>query len=313
MIGNRLLLGNTETLMHPRARAVVRNSSGTCLDGPQHSVWRRGFARFCSVAGFPFRVLLLFSHSTNNDQTSSKALDNLSPLVSNFPTLPKIVEADDEKDSIAFTHFHPPPTPRHFHIQSGPQILGPKYKPSRKTLVLDLDETLIHSLSRGSRISSAYMIEVKLGTQRATLYYVYKRPYCDEFLKEVSKWYDLVVFTASMKEYADPVIDWLESDQKYFSKKFYKHNCTYLPKKGCYVKDLSVVEKDLSKIIILDNSPSSYAFHKDNAISIESWANDIYDTDLLHLIPVLKSLCFVSDVRALLSLKRSEAAFAEIK
>lgn len=77
---------------------------------------------------------------------------------------------------------------------------------------------------------------------------------------QVSKWYNLIVFTASVQEYADPVIDWLELERKYFSARYYRQHCTY--RSGAYIKDLSQVEPDLSKVMILDNSPMSYIFHE---------------------------------------------------
>lgn len=142
---------------------------------------------------------------------------------------------------------------------------------SQKTLVIDLDETLIHSMAKGGRMSTGHMVEVKLSSpvgvgnsiiapQVPILYYVHKRPHCDEFLKKVSKWYNLIVFTASVQEYADPVIDWLELERKYFSARYYRQHCTY--RNGAYIKDLSQVEPDLSKVMILDNSPICYIFHE---------------------------------------------------
>lgn len=186
---------------------------------------------------------------------------------------------------------------------------------TQKTLVIDLDETLIHSLAKGGRMSSGHMVEVKLNTtvgyggatlgpQHPILYYVHKRPHCDDFLRKVCKWYNLVVFTASVQEYADPVIDWLEQERKYFSARYYRQHCTF--RNGAYIKDLSSVEPDLSKVMILDNSPLSYIFHEDNAIPIEGWINDPTDNDLLHLIPVLEALQYVTDVRTLLALRRGE-------
>lgn len=203
---------------------------------------------------------------------------------------------------------------------------------TQKTLVIDLDETLIHSMAKGGRMSSGHMVEVKLNTtvgyggatlgpQHPILYYVHKRPHCDDFLRKVCKWYNLVVFTASVQEYADPVIDWLEQERKYFSARYYRQHCTF--RNGAYIKDLSSVEPDLSKVMILDNSPLSYIFHEgkyftqdqdlvsdwlnlDNAIPIEGWINDPTDNDLLHLIPVLEALQYVTDVRALLALRRGE-------
>lgn len=165
-----------------------------------------------------------------------------------------------------------------------PRPLIPRRQPSyinldqprqaQKTLILDLDETLIHSMSKGGRINSGHMVEVRLNTaslgiggggaagmaQHPILYWVNKRPYCDEFLRRICKWYNLVVFTASVQEYADPVIDWLESERKFFSARYYRQHCTY--RQGAYIKDLSAVEPDLSKVMILDNSPLSYLFHE---------------------------------------------------
>lgn len=173
-------------------------------------------------------------------------------------------------------------------------------KPNRKTLILDLDETLIHSLSKGGKMSNGHMVEVKLGTH-AILYYVHKRPYCDLFLEKVSLWYDVVIFTASVQEYADPVIDWLEQDRKYFKARYYRQHCTY--RYGAYMKDLSIVEADLSKAIIVDNSPLSYRLNEENAVPIEGWISDPSDRDLLYLIIMLQSLSSVNDVRSLLSLR----------
>ncbi|KAI9678090.1 MAG: Nuclear envelope morphology protein 1 [Caeruleum heppii] len=187
----------------------------------------------------------------------------------------------------------------------------------QKTLILDLDETLIHSLAKGGRMSTGHMVEVKLNApvgysggvarppQHPILYYVHKRPHCDEFLRKVSRWYQLVIFTASVQEYADPVIDWLETDRKYFSGRYYRQHCTF--RGGSYIKDLSCVEPDLSRVMIVDNSPASYVFHEDNAIPIEGWINDPTDNDLLHLIPLLEALGYVTDVRALLALRTGEA------
>jgi len=216
-----------------------------------------------------------------------------------------------------------------------PLSRNPNKKRKRKTLILDLDETLIHSLSRGSprsfnssSSSAPKMIEIKLNNI-ASLYYVHKRPFCDYFLKEISKWFELQIFTASVKEYADPIIDWLESDildntrkrdakeeadqapHKIFTKRYYRSDCTYRQGVG-YIKDLSkffAKDDDLKNVIILDNSPISYALHEDNAVMIEGWINDQRDRDLLHLLPMLHSLSLCIDVRFILGLRNGEKSF----
>ncbi|KAF3936461.1 hypothetical protein ABW19_dt0206930 [Dactylella cylindrospora] len=194
---------------------------------------------------------------------------------------------------------------RYPRLSGPPRPLLPK-TPPQKTLILDLDETLIHSMSKGGSMSAAHMVEVKLDRQHAILYYVHKRPFCDEFLKKVCKWYNVVIFTASVQEYADPVIDWLDQEHKFFRARYYRQHCTF--RDGVYIKDLSVVEPDLSKVMIVDNSPTSYIFHKDNAIPIEGWISDPSDHHLLHLIPILQALQYVTDVRAFLALRMGEAA-----
>lgn len=163
----------------------------------------------------------------------------------------------------------------------------------QKTLILDLDETLIHSIAKGSRMSSGHMVEVKLNNhvfnpvaqvvpgqpapppqivppQHPILYYVHKRPHCDDFLRKVCKWYKVVIFTASVQEYADPVVDWLEQEKKYFTGRYYRQHCTF--RNGAYIKDLSSIEPDLSKVIILDNSPISYIFHEGKTPHMHLWS-----------------------------------------
>ena len=156
--------------------------------------------------------------------------------------------------------------------------------PPKKTLIIDLDETLIHSMAKGGRMSTGHMVEVRLGGGPGVmpssdavgtggtpttlplgsgvpiLYYVHERPGCHEFLRKVSKWYNLVVFTASVQEYADPVIDWLERERRYFGARYYRQHCTL--RNGAYIKDVAQVEPDLSRVMILDNSLMSYIFHE---------------------------------------------------
>ncbi|WVQ96655.1 hypothetical protein IAU59_003761 [Kwoniella sp. CBS 9459] len=193
----------------------------------------------------------------------------------------------------------------------------------QKTLILDLDETLIHSTSRplsGSSSGGGGILGLSLGglvgrgkgreghavevvlNGRSTMYHVYKRPYVDHFLKKVASWYTLVIFTASMPEYADPVIDWLDAGRNLFARKLYRDSC-HLQPNGSYTKDLSLVEADLSRVCFMDNSPVSYNWNKANALPIEGWTSDPYDEALLHSIPVLDSLRFVNDVRRVLGIR----------
>ncbi|RKP09677.1 NLI interacting factor, partial [Thamnocephalis sphaerospora] len=169
----------------------------------------------------------------------------------------------------------------------------------RKTLVLDLDETLVHADQHGGQRVD-HVVEVVM-EGHAQLYFISKRPHTDYFLSKVSQWYELVIFTASLPEYADPVIDWLDPDRCYFKQRLFRDACT--PRGFSFAKDLTRAEADLSRVVLVDNSPISFALHKENGLPILGWYSDQHDEALLELLPVLDALRFVSDVRSILRLR----------
>ncbi|XP_050789585.1 CTD nuclear envelope phosphatase 1-like [Gopherus flavomarginatus] len=116
---------------------------------------------------------------------------------------------------------------------------------------------------------------------------------------QVSQWYELVVFTASMEIYGSAVADKLDNNRSILKRRYYRQHCTL--ELGSYIKDLSVVHSDLSSVVILDNLPGAYRSHPDNAIPIKSWFSDPSDTALLILLPMLDALRFTADVRSVLS------------
>jgi hypothetical protein len=63
------------------------------------------------------------------------------------------------------------------------------------------------------------------------------------------------------------------------------------------VKDLSRIARNLKDTIIIDNSPASYLMHPECALPITSWYDDMDDTELYMLTPILQSLAKVDDVR----------------
>ncbi|XP_063710511.1 CTD nuclear envelope phosphatase 1-like [Symsagittifera roscoffensis] len=192
---------------------------------------------------------------------------------------------------------------------------------SRKFLVLDLDETLIHSHhdglpappvhagSAGGAVSANlaaradtqppdFVLRVMID-QQPVRFSVHKRPHVDYFLSVVSKWYKLVVFTASMEVYGSSVADELDGQKGMLKRRFFRQHCT-LDVSYSYSKDLRIVHSDMSSVILLDNSPSAYRNYKSNAIPIKSWFGDSSDTCLLNLLPFLDALRFVHDVRCIL-------------
>ncbi|KAK7517266.1 HAD-like domain-containing protein [Phyllosticta citriasiana] len=167
----------------------------------------------------------------------------------------------------------------------------------KKCLVLDLDETLVHSSFKILH-QSDFTIPVEIEGQYHNVY-VIKRPGVDAFMKRVGELYEVVVFTASVAKYGDPLLDQLDIHgvvhHRLFRESCYNHQ-------GNYVKDLSQVGRDLKDTIIIDNSPTSYIFHPQHAVPISSWFSDAHDNELLDLIPVLEDLAGsqVSDVSLVL-------------
>jgi len=165
----------------------------------------------------------------------------------------------------------------------------------KKTLVLDLDETLVHS-SFKPIAQPDYVIPVQIENQVHNVY-VLKRPGVDEFLKAMGEIYEIVIFTASVGKYADPVLDTLDK-YKVVRHRLFREACIHY--KGNYVKDLSQLGRNLKHVIILDNSPASYIFHPTNAIPVTSWFNDLEDNELYELIPFLTDLKKVDNVTLVL-------------
>lgn len=147
----------------------------------------------------------------------------------------------------------------------------------RKTLVLDLDETLIHShhdaMPRNTvKPGTPHDFTVRVTIDRHPVrFFVHKRPHVDFFLDIVSKletrfafktflkcfflynfylkvsqWYDLVIFTASMEIYGAAVADKLDNGRNILKRRYYRQHCT--PDFGSYTKDLSAICNDLNKV-----------------------------------------------------------------
>ena len=68
--------------------------------------------------------------------------------------------------------------------------------------------------------------------------FVQVRPGTAEFLKEMAKHYELVIFTASLSKYANPLMDILDPDHLCTDRLFREH-CKFIPEERIYVKDMS--------------------------------------------------------------------------
>lgn len=129
---------------------------------------------------------------------------------------------------------------------------------------------------------------------RVVTIYVEKRPYVDYFLEEMSKHYEVIIFTASLSKYADPLMDQMDP-HGFCVERLYREHCSFI--NGVFTKDMSKLGRPLKDVIFIDNSPTSYFLQPENALPILSWYNDKRDVMLRQYVPLLVELAKLNDVR----------------
>ena len=130
------------------------------------------------------------------------------------------------------------------------------------TLVVDLDETLVHYMEEESRA------------------YVQVRPYSDYFLTEMGKYFEIVIFTAAAEDYADLVLNELDKNNSINYKLYRKHTDQV---NGIFIKDLSKLGRDINKVVIIDNNKDNFSLQPENGLHICSFLGDQNDDELYSL------------------------------
>ena len=170
------------------------------------------------------------------------------------------------------------------NINDNPPFLPPINPNYKYTLVLDMDETLIHFFF--TNMNGMFLV----------------RPYCFEFLNELNKYYEIVTFTAGLKEYADKILNLLDIDNNIIKYRLYRQHVTIVGLNS--YKNLKVLGRDLKKIIIIDNLKENFIMQPDNGLYIKTWTSDVNDTQLRDLLNILKNIAIhnVKDVRPIIKI-----------
>lgn len=167
---------------------------------------------------------------------------------------------------------------------------------NKKTIVFDLDETLVHCCENPEEMHPDVFLPVTFPNGEVINAGINIRPYVTECLKELNKYFEIFVFTASHQCYANVVLDYLDPTHELIHQRFFRENCINM--NGIYIKDLRIfANRKLSEIVIVDNASYSFAYQIDNGIPIISWHDDRDDREMLNLIDYLKSLVDVDDIR----------------
>ncbi|XP_044508777.1 CTD nuclear envelope phosphatase 1 homolog [Mangifera indica] len=263
-------------------------------------VWRtllNWLAFFFQIFSKILRVLNyhpLLSSSTSAPTHAFKPLPAVELSESDFPATVEIAGIRDSVDNVA--------------TDGSVQKL---------TVVLDLDETLVCayetstlpvSLCTQATEAGVKWFELECyssdkeneGKPKVNYVTVFERPGLHEFLKQVSEFADLILFTAGLEGYARPLVDRID-EKNLFSLRLYRSS-TISTEYREHVKDLSCLSKDLCRTVIVDNNPFSFLLQPLNGIPCISFsAGQPHDTQLLSvLLPLLKQLSLQKDVRPLL-------------
>ena len=143
-----------------------------------------------------------------------------------------------------------------------PPFLGKKDPKYKYTLILDLDETIIHYIY----INNSEYIQI--------------RPGAELFIKELSQYYEIIIFTASYQKYADMVIDCIDPEKKIKGRLYRQH----IVKIGnTCIKDLTKLGRDLKKVIIVDNCRDNFSMQPKNGINIIDFEGNDKDDILFSL------------------------------
>jgi len=139
------------------------------------------------------------------------------------------------------------------------------------SLILELDETLVYFKVNPDNESEG-VLKVRPGVM--------------EFLEEVDKYYELIIFTCATQDYANLLIEAIEENKIYFEHRLYRQHTVIID--NDFVKDLTRIGRPLDKIVIVDNMPQNFRLQKENGINIKPfWGEDIYDAALINLTPIL--------------------------
>ncbi|MEO7046177.1 MAG: HAD family hydrolase [Ferruginibacter sp.] len=166
---------------------------------------------------------------------------------------------------------------------------------SNKLLILDLDETLIHSTEKEFGDIADFQFDK---------YFVYKRPHLDEFLIDISKYYTVGIWSSADDAYVNEIVDFIKPDQVNFELVWGRSRCTM---KRDFTSDSYFFEKRLDKlkkrgfsieqILIVDDSPEKSRNNYGNAVYIKEFTGDKTDEELEHLHDYLLTLKKVENVR----------------
>lgn len=129
------------------------------------------------------------------------------------------------------------------------------------------------------------------------------RPYCYEFLANMSQYYNVYVFTAGTFDYAEPIVNYLNQKKKTILGLLHRKNCMET-QNGFFIKDLRIIQnRELKDIVMVDNLVHSFGLQITNGIPILEFLDNKLDRELQGIEKMLVELTTKEDVRDTLEAK----------
>ena len=158
---------------------------------------------------------------------------------------------------------------------------------SKKVLIFDLDETLIHSQRDISTCAKIVKVNVYNNNNNYMLLGVNIRPCLKELFMKLKDKFHFVIFTSAFKKYADPIIDLIDPYGEIFCLRLYRHHCiqVMLHNEICYIKDLRIFKGivDIDNVVIVDNSIMSFCYQVDNGVPVLPFYDNMNDREIIYL------------------------------
>ena len=170
-------------------------------------------------------------------------------------------------------------------------------KYDKKLLLLDLDATLVYSDTlpiSEYNLTPSFRIDDKYWGKKNI--YSKVRPHVNPFLETMSQHYEISIFTAGIKPYAEGVVAMIDPERKFISNIYSREHCTEC--KYGHVKEISKLGRSLKDVVMVDDCVGMLSFDLDNYIPILEF-NDRRDDDeeLLELSDFLIYLKDFEDIR----------------
>ena len=273
-IYNRYYIDNDENLKFPQCLKKINNFNKNNQYKLMNIISIFFFDSYRLINNYNFNDLFnffnIFISKENNNQYNNNSNNTI-----NYSIGGKNSSTNDLKAVNRPSYFLPP--------------INKKYK---YTLILDLDETLIYLKNKINISNNDKFLNNPFSSSILIL-----RPGLIDFLKKMKQIYELIIFSSGTLDYIMPILKIIEKKGKFFEYILYRKHISLL-KNGEYYKDLSLLNRNLKNVIIVDDMAKNFVLHKSNGICIKPFKGDVINNrNTLELLgQILQKIRYDADI-----------------